>query len=116
MLSSRNRFHGHGSLRYLFKNGEAVRSHYCTVKYVHNPRRKTSRIAIVISKKVHKSAVGRNRMRRRIYEIIRLELAKFAYAYDVAVIVTSGEVLGLEAGELKEQIIAMLERAGLYAN
>lgn len=55
-------------------------------------------------------------MRRRIYEIIRLELPKFAGIYDVAVIVTSGEVLGLESPELKTQIVSMLERAGLYEN
>ena len=55
-------------------------------------------------------------MRRRIYEIVRMELPKFTANYDVAVIVTSSEVLGLEASELREQVVSMLERAGLYAN
>lgn len=31
------------------------------------------RLAVVVSKKVHKSAVVRNRIRRRIYEIFRVQ-------------------------------------------
>jgi len=114
MLSARNRFHGHGSLRYLFKNGDAVRSRYCTIKYIRNPRRTASRFAVVVSKKVHKSAVGRNRIRRRIYEIMRERLPDIPKAYDISVIVTSGEMLGLEAPELRQQLIGMLERAQLF--
>lgn len=114
MLSSWHRFHGHGSLRYLFKNGEASRSRYMTIKHVTNPRRKHSRFAVVISKKVHKSAVGRNRMRRRIYEIIRLNLPRIIRPSDIAVIVTSGEVLGMEADALKAQVEGQFREAGLY--
>ena len=42
MLSAQHRFHGHGSLRYVYKNGQAVRSHLITVKYTSNPYRKHS--------------------------------------------------------------------------
>ena len=73
MLAQKFRFHGHGSLRYLYKNGDAVRSHLITLKYIANPRRKTSRFTVVVGKKVIKSAVKRNRIRRRVYEVVRLE-------------------------------------------
>lgn len=85
-----------------------------TVKYIANPRRKHSRFAVVISKKVHKSAVGRNRMRRRVYEVIRLNVHRMARPSDVAVIVTSGEVLGMEAEVLRQQIEGQFREAGLY--
>lgn len=101
MLAFRYRFHGHGSLRYVYKNGETVRGRLMTIKYTKNPRRKHSRFSVVVSKKVLKSAVGRNRIRRRIYEALRDVGALDLLAYDVAVIVTSAEVRTIEYGEIQ---------------
>jgi len=115
MIPVKYRFHGHGSLRYLFKNGEAVRSRYITLKYIANPKRKHSRFAVVVSKKVHKSAVGRNRMRRRLYEIIRLEQPKLAGVYDVAIIITNAEVLSAPHDELTAGLTELFTRAGMYS-
>jgi ribonuclease P protein component len=114
MLSFSHRFHGHGSLRYVYKNGQAIRSHLITIKYTSNPHRKNSRFAVVVSKKVHKSAVGRNRIRRRIYEIVRQELPEFTSAHDVAVMVFSSEVLTLPADELRDTIRQLFAQADLY--
>ena len=114
MLSFSHRFHGHGSLRYVYKNGQAIRSHLMTIKYVANAKRQHSRFAVVISKKVHKSAVGRNRMRRRIFEIIRHELPRLTTPHDVVVMVFSSEVINLPAEELHATVTGLLEQAGLY--
>jgi ribonuclease P protein component len=114
MLSFLHRFHGHGSLRYVYKNGQAIRSHLITIKYVANQHRDHSRFAVVVSKKVHKSAVGRNRMRRRIFEIIRQELPQFKASHDVAVMVFSSEVLSLSHEELHETLKNLFTQADLY--
>lgn len=114
MLAFDNRFHGHGSLRYVYKNGQAVRSHLVTIKYVKNPHRKASRFSIVVSKKVHKGAVGRNRMRRRLYAIIRSEMPKFEGVYDVAVMIFSSEVIALPHDELEKVMQQLFAQAGLY--
>lgn len=114
MLTAIHRFHGHGSLRYVYKNGQAVRSRTITIKYSHNPHRKHSRFAIVISKKVLKPAVGRNRIRRRLYEIVRHELPKFTTTADVAVMVFSSEVLHMPHEELVETVRQLFEQAGFY--
>lgn len=114
MLSAAHRFHGHGSLRYVYKNGRAIRSHTITIKYTKNSHRRTSRFAVVVSKKVHKSAVGRNRIRRRLYEVIRHELPRFKSPHDVAVMVFSGEVLTMPSEELREAIVQLFEQADLY--
>lgn len=114
MLSASYRFHGHGSLRYVYKNGQAIRSRLITLKYVSNPHRTTSRFAVVVSKKVHKSAVGRNRIRRRIYEIVRAELPQNKQITDVVLMVFSSEVLTLPSDELKETVHQLLNQAGLY--
>jgi ribonuclease P protein component len=114
MLSFQYRFHGHGSLRYVYKNGTAIRSHLFTVKYVPNSHRKHHRFSIVVSKKVYKGAVGRNRIRRRLYEIIRSELPKMERVHDVAVIVSSSEVISLPFSELNEALLSSFDQAGLY--
>ena len=114
MISGMHRFHGHGSLRYVHKNGSSYRSSWFVVKVVANPRRRHSRMAVVVSKKVHKSAVGRNRIRRRVYEIMRHELPQVNSNYDIVVLVVSAEVRTAPARELQETIRELYNRAGLY--
>ena len=114
MLGFSHRFHGHGSLRFVYKNGQAIRSRLITIKYTNNPHRKSSRFAVVVSKKVHKSAVGRNRIRRRIYEIVRHEIPAIPRSHDVAIMVFSSEVIHLPADELRETIQQLFSQADLY--
>lgn len=114
MLSFTHRFHGHGSLRYVYKNGRAVRTHLMTLKYITNPHRKHSRFSVVVSKKVHKGAVGRNRIRRRLYEVIRQELARVNSPHDVAVIVFTSEVMSMPHEELVGAVRNLFEEAHLY--
>lgn len=110
MIPAKYRFHGHGSLSYLYRNGQAIRTRHLTVKYVANPRRNHPRFAVVISKKVHKSAVGRNRIRRRVYECIRTELPNLMQAGDVAVIVTNSELLTMPTTEFQELVCGALKQ------
>lgn len=116
MIPVKFRFHGHGSLRYLFKNGQAVRSRRITVKYITNPKRKHPRFAVVVSKKVHKSAVGRNRMRRRLYEIIRKEQPQLSEVFDIAIIITNAEVMSVSHDELFTEVRDLFVRAGMYSD
>ncbi|MBP6037982.1 MAG: ribonuclease P protein component [Candidatus Saccharimonas sp.] len=114
MISRSLRFHGHGSLKYLYKNAATFRSRHLTIRCIENPRRKHSRFAVVVSKKVHKSAIGRNRIRRRIYEILRGELPTMRKTADIAVIVTSGEVLMMPSVELKRSVQEQLRQTNIF--
>ena len=116
MIAVRNRFHGHASQKYLYKNGTSVRSHWVVIKYIANPRRKQSRVSVVISKKVHKSAVGRNRIRRRVYEIVRHELPKFSGIYDIAIIIVSGETITASHEDLAGTIHSLLAQTSVYSS
>lgn len=116
MIPFRFRFHGHGSLRYVYRNGDMVRRRMISVKYTVNPKRKKPRFAVVVSKKVLKSAVGRNRIRRRLYEIIRVEIPNLQPNIDVAVMVFSAEVRDAPYGELQSNLQAIFHEAGLYKN
>ena len=114
MLTQSHRFHGHGSLRYLYRNGNAMRSSLITIKYIENTRRKMSRFTVVISKKTIKSAVRRNRLRRRIYEIVRQDLILLKDSHDVAIMVFSGDVYGLDSSSLTSLIKSLFSQADLY--
>lgn len=114
MLSYKHRFHGYNALRFVYKNGDAKRSQHITMKYVTNPRRSSPRAAVVVSKKVYKKAVGRNRIRRRLYEIIRRELPKLKPDTDLVLIVISAEVLTMDHQQLETEILGSFNEAGIY--
>lgn len=113
MINFTNRFHGHGSLRFVYKNGQSVRSHFINLKYITNPSRKYSRISVVVSKKIIKSAVKRNRIRRRIYEIIRPLIDDFNNINDIVFIVLSSEILTMPSNELSKNIKDLLKEANV---
>lgn len=85
-----------------------------TLKYIVNPHRGHSRFAVVISKKVLKSAVRRNRVRRRVYEVIRLELPKLRPAHDMALMIFNSEVESMPSDELTMLIRQLFEQADIY--
>ena len=103
MLSQKYRFHGHGSLRYVYKHGNTVRGRIISIKYTTNFRRNHSRISVVVSKKVLKSAVGR----RLIPEIDKDK------AYDIVVLIFSREVLDMPHDELRDNVISQLKNCGI---
>jgi ribonuclease P protein component len=114
MLSSPYRFHGHGSLRFVYAKGVVSRSKYFICKTTVNQRRKQPRVAVVVSKKIMKSAVGRNRIRRRLYEAIRHEVSSLRPNSDIVFIVVSPELIGIESNELSRAVRSVLRHADLY--
>lgn len=113
MISFNNRFHGHSSLSFVYKNGQTFRSHLAVLKVIKNSRKKNSRMAVVISKKIIKSAVRRNRVRRRVYEYLRSRLDKLNNIYDIVIIVSSSDLLVISHNELTDQLDQLFDQAGI---
>ena len=114
MIPFNNRFHGHSSLNYVYRNGQVVRSRFATLKFTPNKKRTNSRIAAVVGKKVIKSAVSRNRIRRRIYEYVRLKMPQFDNNYDLVIIVSSSELMTMSPQDFATQMDQLLDQAKLY--
>lgn len=112
MISQKHRFHGHASLRFVLTNGQQARGKSLSIKYTNNPRRRQSRIAIIVSKKVCKHAVDRNRIRRRLYEIIRkqIDTTKNKGAVDLAVIVYKADILDKPFNEIETEVLSCLTK------
>jgi ribonuclease P protein component len=112
MISSRHRFHGRSSLRFVYQRGQTVRGANISLRYILNPRQKLYRVAVVVSRKVSKSAVVRNRLRRRIYEIVRTHAAQIVQPYDLVFTVYDEAIAELSHANLKKAVVAQLVRAG----
>lgn len=114
MLAQKNRFHGYGSLRYVFSHGQKARDKYLGIRSVKNSRREHTRVAVIVSKKISKSAVVRNRIRRRIYDIVRRQLESHRAVHDIVITVLSPEITSLTPDELTQSIIQLSANVGLY--
>lgn len=108
MLNRKHRFHGYGSLRRVYDNSKSVRGPLVSLRYSIRKPDKKYRVAVVVAKKVNKSAVVRNRIRRRIFEIVRQSQVKESIDYIFTVY--SDQVAELPAEELKNQIEQLLSK------
>ena len=68
----------------------------------------------MVSRKVHKSAVVRNRIRRRIYEIVRMQESRIAGSYDLIYTIYSDQLAEMPHEQLNETIVEKLEKAGIF--
>lgn len=114
MIAYKYRFHGHSSLDYVYRNGQSFRSRLVNIKVIENKKRKDSRIAVVVGKKVIKSAVKRNLMRRRVYEYIRPRILSIKTAHDIVIIVTSVELLSASPAEMTAQLDQVFSQTKIF--
>lgn len=109
MLSRQHRFRGQRGLAYVYRKGKTVRSPFCAMKFVPG-RHETYRVAIVVSKKVDKSSPVRNRIRRRIYEVIRLNADNYLTNQDIVITVFDDKFLFMPYEQMAESIRRQLEQ------
>lgn len=107
MLNSYFRFHSRGGIRYTYQKGKTLRTPSLSLVFAPNERGR-QRFAVVVSKKVLKSAVGRNRIRRRVFEAIRLELPNFKTKQDSIFVVFNADVKKMPFSELQRVVHQLL--------
>lgn len=113
MIQSTHRFHGRSSLRFVYQHGRQVRNELLGLRAVRNPRKQTWRAAVVVSRKVSKSAVVRNRIRRRLFEVVRLCSGKINGPYDLVFNVYSERLVDVEPTEFEALILGQFRKAGV---
>ena len=101
MLNRKYRFHSRGGVKYVYNHGKTIRSPKISLVFVKNTRAFT-RMAVVVSKKVDKTAVGRNRIRRRIYEALRINIEKIPKGYDYIFVVYSRDLAKIKFSKLEK--------------
>ena len=115
MLSKKYRFHSRGGVRYVYQKGKTIRKSKMSLVFVGNTR-KFTRIAVVVSKKVIKSAVGRNRVRRRIYEALRRNIEYIPKEMDYVFVVFSSDVATMPFCELEKMLGELVAESKICYN
>lgn len=98
----------------VFKKGKSVNADFLVLKYVTN-NLKNSRFGIIVSQKVSKKAVVRNKIRRRIKEAIRLMPGNPGKQIDGAIICRSG-IEKMSFAKIRETIEKVLQKSGITQN
>ena len=75
-----------------------------------------TRVAVVVSKKVEKTAVRRNRIRRRVYEAIRKNFELVPKRTDYVLVVYSKEVGKMDFSELEKLLGELVEESRVCYN
>lgn len=113
MLRRRFRFQGSGGIRFVYQQGKTVRGRSIALRYAVNTRRTDSRCAVVIAKKVLKQAPKRNRVRRRVYEIVRTQWSRIQPGYDLLWTLHDPSIFRMTHSELSEMILSLLSQSGI---
>ena len=110
MLTRSHRFHGYGSLRRAYSQGQTARGSLISLRFSERPNKRPYRVAVVVSRKVNKSAVVRNRIRRRVYETVRLS-TDIPESSDMVFTVFSDQLAEIDKEQLNVQIQELITKA-----
>ena len=106
-----NRLKKEEDFKKVFKKGRGFTNNLFVLKIVKN-NLDISRFAFVISKKISKKATVRNRIKRRLDNVIRVDLPKIKKGWDGIIIVLPGAEIK-DFKEIEEDINQLLEKARL---
>lgn len=97
----------------VFRSGRSVHSPLLSLHFRPNTL-KNSRATVIAGLKVHKRAVKRNYLKRKLREILRQHLSEIKSGFDLALV---ARAKGLEKNyqELENEVGRLLARAGLLA-
>lgn len=112
MLSRTNRLSKQKDFEKIFRQGKEYRVDGLTIKSLAR-QQSFSRFGLVISTKVAKKAVARNRLRRQIRAILRAHLTDIKPGFDV-VLIAKPSLLDLSYQELEETIVDLFKKAKLH--
>lgn len=95
----------------IFQTGKTITGRFVFLK-TKKTKNKNCRLCFVVGSRVSKKAIERNKVKRRIREIITGIYPSLIPSYDI-VIITKKEILGKKYAEIKNEIIKTLKEAKL---
>lgn len=111
MLPKKNRLTLDKEFNNIFKNGRSSYNDIIGIKAIKN-NLTVVRFGIIVSNKISKKAVERNKVKRRIRSIILSEINNIRPGYD-CVIITLPKIITEDFPKIKLSIINHLTRLGL---
>ncbi|MEX0668691.1 MAG: ribonuclease P protein component [Candidatus Saccharimonadales bacterium] len=111
MLSRPYRLRRRNDFTHLHKKGRVKHAKHFSIKYDQTSQ-ELPRIAVVVSTKVSKKAVVRNRLRRRIYAQVRQILPSIKPSHDIMIMVKH-TAIDASSNDLGQELVETLVSAGL---
>lgn len=112
MLPKINRLHSDKEIKNLVRTGQTFFLPEMLIKYSKNRENKT-KIAFVVSTKVDKRAVVRNKLARRLRDILHSQIKNIKIGYSL-LIIAKKKALDLDFITLKKQLFFALSKSRLY--
>lgn len=113
MLPEKHRLRKKKDIERVFAKGKSVFDSVCGARLRKGEAPQT-RFAIVVGTKISKSAVVRNRLRRRIREIIHAKLSSIAPGFDVVMLVRP-DAKNATFKDLEKRVLLVLRKARLLS-
>ena len=111
MLPKEHRLHQDKEIKDLVRSGQNFFLPEMTIKYKTNQADAT-KIGFIVSGRVDKRAVVRNRLTRHLREVSRLLFPQFKNGY-LVLIIAKKKLLDLDFENIKKQLTFALEKIGL---
>lgn len=111
MLPKENRLTKKKDFERVFRRGKGLKEKFLIIKVLGN-NLKVSRFGFIVSKKISKKAVLRNKIKRRLRESVRPKLNQIRQGIDVAVIACP-EIGEKNFREIEEITSKLLEKIGI---
>lgn len=111
MLPKENRLKKEKEFETVFKGGRAVKGSNIFLKYLANGTDKT-KVGFVVSKKVSKLAVERNKIKRRMREVVRLKKKEIKEGLSI-IFIALPSINNVEYGEIKKDIENLFNKGEL---
>ena len=108
MISRAHRFHGHRAVSSV--RGEVVHGRVLSLRFRKN-KGPDYRLAVVVSKKTAPTAVSRNRIRRRIFEAVRVSGRVNLTPIDMVIYVKTEALAEVPTEELNKEITSLIKKA-----
>jgi ribonuclease P protein component len=108
VISIKNRFHGHRAVSKV--RGSTIHSTSLSLRFM-KTKRDDYRLAIVVSKKVAPKAVTRNRIRRRLFELMRTQKRLQGLGIDVIIYAKTDTISKMNSKTLEQEVLTVTKNA-----
>jgi ribonuclease P protein component len=112
MLPRKYKLKRDNDFKKVFKKGRYCREDFIKARFLKN-NLDISRFAFVVSSKVSKKATRRNKIRRRLEEIVRLNFSRIKTGFDM-VILTESPITEKKYREIEDKVISLLQKSRLF--
>lgn len=92
------------------EHGKSFHAPFLSLRYYFLPAQAGSRISISVPKKVSLKAIYRNKLRRKLYPIVRLYTDRLPQG-SASIIFVKKDIAGLDGEKLQHEVKYILEKA-----